>query len=79
MATRLHVAVPEALVARPIVYELVKDFDVVPNIRRAAVEARSGWMILELGGEPAAVEAAVEHLTAIGCTVNPMDGDVVAG
>lgn len=79
MASRLHVSVPETLVARPIVYELVTDFGVVPNIRRAAVESNEGWMILELGGEAEAVERAVAHLVALGCTVNPMDGDIVAG
>ena len=34
------------------IYELVKQFDVVPNLRRANVEAHSGWMILELVGSP---------------------------
>jgi hypothetical protein len=79
MATRLHVSFPEALVSRPVVYELITEYAVVPNIRRAAVEAHDGWMILELGGEPAAVEAAIAYLVSLGCTVNPMEGDVVAG
>jgi len=79
MATRLHVSVPEALVARPIVYELVSDFGVIPNIRRAAVEANEGWMILELGGDAEAIDRAIAHLVDLGCVVNPMDGDVVAG
>ena len=36
----------------PMIYELVKQFDVVPNLRRANVESHSGWMILELSGAP---------------------------
>lgn len=76
---RLFVSFPEALVARPMVYELVTRFDVVPNIRRADVEARTGWMILELGGEAAAREAAVEWLREQGCVVDEMGGDVIAG
>ncbi|MFZ4584774.1 MAG: NIL domain-containing protein [Acidimicrobiia bacterium] len=79
MSPRLHVAFPESLVAQPVIYELVKEFDVVPNIRRAAVEADSGWMILELGGDPDAVERAIAYLGDRGCVVNPMEGDVVAG
>ncbi len=74
---RLFVSFPEALVGRPLIYELVKQHDVVPNIRRANVEAHSGWIILELGGEDAKVEAAIEFLAGLGCTVNPMQGDVL--
>ena len=48
---RLFVSFPETLVDRPMIYEIVKRFDVVPNIRRANVEAHSGWVILELSGD----------------------------
>lgn len=78
-AQRLFVSYPESLVDRPMVYEIVKQFDVIPNIRRANVEGRSGWIILELAGPPDARESAVAYLEGLGCTVNPMEGDVVAG
>ena len=51
---RLFVVVPRELVDRPMIYEVVKRFDVVPNIRRANVEPHSGWVILELGGSAGA-------------------------
>jgi hypothetical protein len=76
---RLFVSFPESLVERPMIYELVKRFDVVPNIRRANVEAHSGWIILELEGDPAARDQAVAYLEELGCTVNRMEGDVLAG
>ena len=76
---KLFVSFPEDQVANPIIYELVKRFDVVPNIRRANVEAHSGWMILELSGVPEARAAAISYLEGLGCTVNRMEGDVVAG
>ena len=47
---RLFVSFPEELADRPMIYEVVKRFDVVPNIRRANVEQHSGWVILELTG-----------------------------
>ena len=50
-AVRLFVSFPEELVDRPMIYEIVKEFDVVPNIRRANVEGHSGWVILELHGD----------------------------
>jgi len=77
--TRLFVSFPEELVDRPMIYEIVKQFDVVPNLRRANVEAHSGWVILELGGEQTEVDRAVAYLESLGCTVNPMTGDVLEG
>jgi L-aspartate semialdehyde sulfurtransferase ferredoxin len=76
---RLFVSFPETLVNRPLIYEIVKHFDVVPNIRRANVEDRSGWIILEMAGPHDACDRAISYLQELGCTVNPMEGDVVAG
>ena len=76
---RLFVSFPEELVERPMIYEIVKKFDVVPSIRRANVEAHSGWVILELSGEPEARDAAIAYLEELGCTVNRMEGDVLEG
>ena len=78
-ALRLFVSFPEELVERPMIYEFVKRFDVVPNIRRANVEAHSGWVILEISGSHDACNAAIAYLEGLGCTVNRMEGDVVEG
>jgi hypothetical protein len=78
-ALRLFVSFPEVLVERPMIYEMIKRFDVIPNIRRANVEAHSGWVILELSGPHDACDAAIAYLEGLGCTVNRMEGDVVAG
>jgi hypothetical protein len=74
---RLFVSFPEQLVDRPMIYEVVKKFDVVPNIRRANVEAHSGWIILEMAGDTPQLDAAVAYLEDVGCTVNRMEGDVL--
>jgi hypothetical protein len=76
---RLFVSIPEPLVERPMIYEVIKRFDVIPSIRRANVEAHSAWMILELAGAKDARDDAVTYLEEQGCTVNRMEGDVVAG
>jgi ABC-type methionine transport system ATPase subunit len=76
---RLFVSFPEQLVDRPMIYEVVKRFDVVPNIRRANVEANSGWVILELTGPSDQLDASVAYLEEVGCTVNTMEGDVIEG
>jgi L-aspartate semialdehyde sulfurtransferase ferredoxin len=76
-STRLFVSFPEPLVNRPMIYEVVKRFDVVPNIRRANVEEHSGWVILEISGDSAGLDAAVAYLQGEGATVNRMEGDVL--
>jgi L-aspartate semialdehyde sulfurtransferase ferredoxin len=76
---RLFVSFPEELVDRPMIYEIVKRFDVVPNIRRANVEAHSGWVILELQGDEEQRAAAIGYLEGVGCIVNAMEGDVLEG
>ena len=78
-AIRLFVSIPEDLVERPMIYEVIKRFDVVPSIRRANVEANSAWVILELSGAHGARDQAIAYLEELGCTVNRMEGDVVAG
>jgi hypothetical protein len=76
---RLFVSFPEELVDRPMIYEVVKRFDVVPNIRRANVEQHSGWVILELTGPSEQLDGAIAYLEEVGCTVNTMEGDVIEG
>ena len=61
-AIRLFVSFPEELVDRPMIYEMIKRFDVVPNIRRANVEAHSGWVILELSGDHERGEIGRAHV-----------------
>jgi ABC-type methionine transport system ATPase subunit len=74
---RLFVSFPEELVDRPLIYEIIKKFDVVPSIRRANVEEHSGWVILEAHGEQDQLEGAIAYFESLGCTVNRMEGDVL--
>ena len=74
---RLFVSFPEQLVDRPLIYEVITEFDVVPNIRRANVEDHSGWIILEMIGDNAQLDASVAYLEEVGCTVNRMEGDIL--
>jgi ABC-type methionine transport system ATPase subunit len=75
---RTRLTFPEPLVREPIVARLVADHGVVPNIRRANVDESEGWIVCELAGEPAAVEAALVWLRDQGVRVDLL-GDVVEG
>ena len=73
---RVKLTFPEHLIRQPIIARLVREFDVMPNIRRANVEEHMGWMICELGGEDQAVDRAVDWLRDLGVQVDRL-GDVV--
>jgi L-aspartate semialdehyde sulfurtransferase ferredoxin len=73
---RVKLTFPEHLIRQPIIGRMVKEFDVMPNIRRADVTDQVGWMICEVGGEDAAVERAVEWLADLGVQVDRLS-DVV--
>lgn len=79
MAEHLRLIFPEERITEPVMYHLVTDYQVVPNIRRAAIEHHFGWMVIELGGEPERIAAAKEYLTSLGIKVDNAEGDIVAG
>ena len=73
---RVKLTFPEHLIRQPIIARLVREFDVLPNIRRANVEEHMGWIICELGGDDEAVDRAVDWLRDLGVHVDRL-GDVV--
>jgi ABC-type methionine transport system ATPase subunit len=75
----LRLTFPESQVAEPVIYHVVKDFNVIPSIRRAAIENHFGWMIVEFKGETADLDAAVSYLENLGVEVSQAEGDIVAG
>jgi len=75
----LRLTFPESQVAEPVIYHVVKDFNVIPSIRRAAIENHFGWMIVEFKGETVDLDAAQAYLEGLGVEVSRAEGDIVAG
>ena len=75
---RVRLTFPEHLITEPVLARMMRRFDVEPNIRRAKVEERVGWIVCELAGAGNAVEAAVVWLREQGVEVDRL-GDVVEG
>jgi ABC-type methionine transport system ATPase subunit len=73
---RVKLTFPEDLVRQPVIGEMVRRFDVLPNIRRANVEEHMGWMICEVEGDDADVERALAWLIGRGVQVDRLS-DVV--
>lgn len=76
MRRRLHLTFPEHLIDQPIIYRLGREFEVAPNIRRANVEERFAWVILELEGEESAIERASAWLTEQGIQLDPISEEL---
>ena len=74
---RFHIRFPEEKIKEPIIYQIGREFQIVTNIRRADVRETIGWMDVELSGDTAEIERAVDGLRKKGVLVDPMELNVV--
>lgn len=74
---RVRLTFPASLVQEPILYRLVKDFDILINIRRADVKADHGWVALEMEADQETLERGVAWLKQRGVQVDPIERDVI--
>lgn len=74
---RVRFTFPDDLIKEPLVYTIGHEFNVVTNIRMADVESSTGWVMLELDGEPGEIERAIAWAEAKGIRVDPLTGDVL--
>ncbi len=69
---------PHRLVDKPIIYRLVKDYDLQFNILKASVTPEEeGLLILELSGKKKSYDEAVRFLTEAGVELQPLVKDVL--
>mgnify|MGYP000336117139 CR=1 FL=1 len=74
---RFHIRFPEEKIKEPVIYQIGREYNVVTNVRRADVRETTGWMDLELTGETAEIERAIEGLRKKGVIVDPIELNVV--
>ncbi len=78
VSKRIVLTFPHKLADKPIVYKLVKDFDLVTNILRAEIEPPEiGRMLVELSGEKDAIDAGVKWLAEAGVDVEDAARDII--
>jgi ABC-type methionine transport system ATPase subunit len=79
MSTRkVMLKYPEDLIKEPVLFEMAKKFDVMPNIRRARVTDTVGEIVLELDGPADELERGIRFMEERGVIVEPLEGDVVS-
>lgn len=69
---------PRQMGDQPIVYRLVKDFDLQFNILKARVTPdEEGLMVLELTGEKENFDKGIKYLESSGVKIQPLNRDIV--
>ena len=76
IGVRVRLTFPEELVREPIIAKMTEQFAVVPNIRKADVGERGGWILCELDGDGAVVDEALAWFRTQGVRVDLL-GDIV--
>ena len=75
---RIVLHFPHRLVDQPIVYRLVKEFNLNFNILKAYVTPQEeGLMVLELNGEDSDFKKGIEYLQASGVKIQPLSEDII--
>ena len=70
---------PQHLIKEPVIYMMSKEYDIVPNIRRAKVTETTGEVTLEMEGSEDGLKKAVVFLEKKGVKVEPVLGDIISG
>lgn len=77
MKRRVKLTFPQHLIKEPVIFTMAKQFDVMPNIRRARVTETVGEMILEFEGTEENLEKGLHWLKEKGLEVELVEGDII--
>lgn len=78
ISRRVVLHFPRILVDQPIVYRLVKDYNLEFNILKASVTPKEeGLLVLELSGEQRDYERGMQYLAGIGVGIQPLSQNVI--
>ena len=69
---RFKLVYPVTLQDQPILYRLIKDFDLATNIRRASVGLNEAWLIVDIEGESDAIQQALHWAKGQGIEVQAL-------
>lgn len=78
MASRkIVLTFPKEKIDKPIVYKLIKDYDLVFNIMKASITPdQEGHLVLELSGENSEIEKGVKYLKGQGVAIQPLSKEI---
>ncbi len=76
ISVRVKLTYPENLVKAPLIAQMVRKFDITPNIRSAQVSDDIGWIICELDGDSASVDQALAWIKDQGVQIDILGAEV---
>ena len=77
MKKRVKLTFPQSLIKEPVIFTMARQFNVVPNIRRARVTETVGEMVLELEGSEEDLEKGIQWLKEKGIDIELVEGDII--
>jgi len=78
VSKRVVLRFPKRLVDRPIIYRLIRDYDLEFNILKALVTPEEeGLLVLELSGEQTDYDKGIKYLTKAGVRIQSLSQDVI--
>ena len=76
---RVYCTFPKDLIREPLLYNIGKNFTVVPNIRQASITDEVGFVYLELEGDNGEIDRALQYLVERRVKVEEVKGDQPPG
>ena len=75
--TRIVLLFPPETVEEPIIYRLIKDYDLEINILRATIDpGKQGRMAVELSGEEGRLSRGFNYLESLGVKMEPLTQEI---
>ncbi|MEJ2662802.1 MAG: NIL domain-containing protein [Spirochaetia bacterium] len=63
MIKKVELTINGTLNKEPLIYNIIKNFDVVPNIVEASFSTTMGWAIIEFEGEDEELDRVLAYLS----------------
>lgn len=77
VSKRIVLRFPRRMVDKPIIYRLIKDFDLEFNILKASITpAEEGLLVMELRGEQKQYDKGIKYLIESGVNIQALSQDV---
>lgn len=74
---RVRIKVPKDEVSKPFLSDLIKNHDIVVNIRQARIDQDKGVIEMEITGLLESIDKAVEFAKNRGVSIDPIEGNVI--
>lgn len=72
---KFYCTFPKEMIREPILYNLGKNYEVIPNIRGASISDDIGLVYLELEGDESEIDKAIQYLIDRRVKIDPVIGE----